>query len=243
MIALDSQILTQGLCRMLEDTFSIVTCRDGYEALKLMQSCSPDVAVVDLMLEGLDGVSVMQHAKALSIQTRVVVAGIYFSPYVLQTLENLGVQFLVRLGADCHHALAARILDLAQWENSASQQKRVIAEILTALGVKRTGSSHIYLETAIECYMQQPGAPIVGWLYPTVGRLCDSTASAAEKAIRYCIESAWENRNQRIWRFYFPTGKNNKDTKPSNSKFIARIAECVWNQTVPAENKDIREIV
>ena len=165
-----------------------------------------------------------------------------YSPWE-QALENLNVAFLVRLGADCHHALAARVLDLAQWETSISRQKGVISELLTTLGVKRTGSSYIYLETAIECYMQQPGAPMVGWLYPTVGRLCDSTATAAEKAIRYCIESAWENRNERIWRLYFPSGKHNKDIKPSNSKFIARIAECVWDQTVPAENKEIREIV
>lgn len=62
-------------------------------------------------------------------------------------------------------------------------------------------------------------------LYPTIAKKYDTTASRVERAIRHAIEVAWERgRMETIEELFGYTVSNGKG-KPTNSEFIALIAD------------------
>lgn len=62
-------------------------------------------------------------------------------------------------------------------------------------------------------------------LYPTIAKKYDTTASRVERAIRHAIEVAWERgRVETIEELFGYTVSNGKG-KPTNSEFIALIAD------------------
>ncbi|AQS04515.1 hypothetical protein B0I63_002081 [Clostridium beijerinckii] len=62
-------------------------------------------------------------------------------------------------------------------------------------------------------------------LYPSIAKKYNTTASRIERAIRYAIEVAWgRGQIEAINRFFVYTIHNDKG-KPTNSEFIASIAD------------------
>lgn len=240
LLAMESEVLADGVYEMLSDAYQVFVCHDGCDALELMQMLRPDVAVVDMMLPGLDAVAMLHTVRDLGISSRVVAFSNLFPEYTVAALEQLRVDCLVRSSVKCHHVLAARVQDLAEQHAPITDTYRTMLETLAILGFKRKGESHRALETALELYRDNPKMPFVAGLYPAVAARCGSTSTGVEKAIRDYISGAWEKGNQRIWALYFPPGKNGKMQKPSNREFIIRISECIRNQTAPAENTDSR---
>ena len=62
-------------------------------------------------------------------------------------------------------------------------------------------------------------------LYPTVAKRFDTTASRVERAIRHAIEVAWDRGDVDILNSYFGYTIHNGRGKPTNSEFIAMIAD------------------
>ena len=62
-------------------------------------------------------------------------------------------------------------------------------------------------------------------LYPTVAKMYSTTSSRVERAIRHAIEVAWDRGDlETLQRFFGYTVSNTKG-KPTNSEFIALIAD------------------
>lgn len=58
---------------LAEEGFAVDLCRDGNEALDLIQSTSFDAIVLDLMLPGRDGLSILKALRSRSISTPVLI--------------------------------------------------------------------------------------------------------------------------------------------------------------------------
>ena len=72
-------------------------------------------------------------------------------------------------------------------------------------------------------------------LYPTVARRHNTTPSCVERAIRHAIEVAWDRGDlDTLQRFFGYTVSNTKG-KPTNSEFIALIADRLQLQLKSAE--------
>ena len=69
-------------------------------------------------------------------------------------------------------------------------------------------------------------------LYPEVGRRCNCTAAAAERAMRHAIETAWIRSDPRTQTFYFGSTIDPGKGKPVNSEFIARISDAVRQEVL-----------
>lgn len=60
----DEETIREVVRRYLErDGFSVEEAADGFEALDLIRSISPDLIILDLMLPGIDGLSLTQHIR------------------------------------------------------------------------------------------------------------------------------------------------------------------------------------
>ena len=64
-------------------------------------------------------------------------------------------------------------------------------------------------------------------LYPEVARKFNTTPSRVERAIRHAIEVAWDRGDLETLQKFFGYTVSNIKGKPTNSEFIAMIADCL----------------
>ena len=62
-------------------------------------------------------------------------------------------------------------------------------------------------------------------LYPTVAKKFQTTSSRVERAIRHAIEVAWDRGDVDVLSSYFGYTIQSSRGKPTNSEFIAMIAD------------------
>ena len=62
-------------------------------------------------------------------------------------------------------------------------------------------------------------------LYPTVAKQYKTTSSRVERAIRHAIEVAWDRGDVDVLNSFFGYTVQNSRGKPTNSEFIAMIAD------------------
>lgn len=62
-------------------------------------------------------------------------------------------------------------------------------------------------------------------LYPSIAKKCNTTPSRVERAIRHAIEVAWNRGKVDAINALFGYTVNNHKGKPTNSEFIALIAD------------------
>lgn len=62
-------------------------------------------------------------------------------------------------------------------------------------------------------------------LYPEVAKRFNTTPSRVERAIRHAIEVAWDRGDLETLQKYFGYTVNSTKGKPTNSEFIAMIAD------------------
>ena len=112
MLALNSQNLGEILQDQLKGTFDVVFCQDADETVGLLGTYRPDVLVLDLMLGGMDSISILQAARDTDACTKVVAISNYIGAYTAAMLEEFHVVHLVKTPCDSRQ-LAGRITDIA----------------------------------------------------------------------------------------------------------------------------------
>lgn len=110
--------------------------------------------------------------------------------------------------------------------NSVEEQ---IANILLEIGVPEHIKGHRYSVYAIQLVVDNPDIidSVTGKLYPAVAEKFNTTGSRAERAIRHGIECAWDRCDLGEKEKYFGSTISAYRGKPTNSEFIARIANIV----------------
>lgn len=230
LLALSSQTLGEALADKLSGAFETVLCLEADETAQQLAVVRPDVLVLDLMLAGMDSLSILRGAKDAGLCERTVVVTGYITEYLLTALEGLNVCYLVHMPCDLGH-LAGRIADIARWEPEEEKISRSIRNILLALGCKINTEAYRITERAVQFLAQNPTMGMTTGLYPAVADSFACTPAKVERAIRLFVEAAWTNSNEKIWRLYFSAGRNGAVRKPSNGEFLTRIAQCVENDT------------
>jgi len=100
LLADDHQVVRQGLRALLEaePDFRVVgEAADGLEATRLVELLHPDVAVVDLIMPGLNGLEVTRQITTRVPKTRVVVLSMHANEaYVLEALRNGAAAYVLK---------------------------------------------------------------------------------------------------------------------------------------------------
>ena len=101
-----------------------------------------------------------------------------------------------------------------------------VADVLLDIGVPDNLTGHRYVKYAIELAIADPEMidKITKGLYPTVAKRFNTTSSRAERAIRHAIETAWDRGDLDVLAKYFGNTVSINKGKPTNSEFIARVA-------------------
>jgi len=218
---------------------------DGVQAVELLTARQPDVLVMDLMLAKLDGISVLKRAHAMEKKPAALVLTGFMTEYVGTMAASLGVQYFMSKPCD-FEAVARRIDEIT---TAANQQRRpaarrpdasieaMVTSIIHEIGVPAHIKGYQYLREAIMIAVNDMDVinAITKVLYPQVAKTFSTTPSRVERAIRHAIEVAWDRGDlETLQRFFGYTVSNTKG-KPTNSEFIALIADKLQLQLKNAE--------
>lgn len=227
LIADDCDEFRQSLAQIAGKDYQVRDCRNGIQALELLQSFRPEILVTDLMLSGLDGLTLLQKAAELGIRPKRLVIASHFSPYVQNALERMNVDYLMRKPCDLQ-AVLSRIADLAvdavPQPPVAYDPEDQIASILLRLGMGPHLDGFRFLLTAAPLYSHDTHQAITKELYVTVGERHGKTAKQVERSIRSAIHKTWDLRDDRVWATYFTPSPNGQVPRPSNGFFLGRLA-------------------
>lgn len=106
-----------------------------------------------------------------------------------------------------------------------------IRRVLVELGVPSHVKGYSRLICAIRIAVEDPTVItlITKWLYPEVAKEFGDTPARVERAIRHAVELSFERCDFETIELYFGSTVNPRKGKPSNSEFIARIADVIRN--------------
>ena len=109
----------------------------------------------------------------------------------------------------------------------ASSDEVTVTEILHQIGVPAHIKGYQFLRDAILLTAADPDYinAVTKRLYPQIAKQNGTTASRVERAIRHAIEVAWDRGDVEVLNSYFGYTIHNLRGKPTNSEFIAMIAD------------------
>ena len=218
------------------DGFQVVgTANDGEQAIAMILERKPDILVLDLMLSKKDGIGVLKAVSGMERRPITLATSAFVTEYVSTAAANLGVRYLMLKPCDMT-ALVERLEEIRGGESLRSPEKRrpdktsiesMVTNIIHEIGVPAHIKGYQYLREAIIIAVNDMDVinAITKVLYPQVAKTFGTTPSRVERAIRHAIEVAWDRGDlDTLQRFFGYTVSNTKG-KPTNSEFIALIAD------------------
>jgi two-component system response regulator (stage 0 sporulation protein A) len=112
-------------------------------------------------------------------------------------------------------------------EKSAKTLEQEVTDVMHEIGVPAHIKGYQYLRDAIVSAVNNPAIinSITKQLYPSIARECNTTPTRVERAIRHAIEVAWSRGQLEAIDSLFGYSVNPSKGKPTNSEFIATIAD------------------
>ena len=212
--------------------------KDGRVLLEAILNTRPDVVVLDMFLPNLDAIGVIKAVKSHVMATlpRFMVMFGFDNPTLEGEVMAAGADYFFLKPFD-YGEMAERILTLysvrtepqavAVSSGRVSSLEMRVTDILHQVGVPAHIKGYQYLRTAILLTVRDSDVinSVTKVLYPSVAKKYQTTTSRVERAIRHAIGVAWDRGDVDTLNSYFGYTIQNNRGKPTNSEFIAMIAD------------------
>ena len=227
------------------------TAMDGEEAYQMIKSKEPDVVLLDIIMPKLDGLGVVDkinHDTTMKKHPSFIIVTAISSEKITEDAFARGVDYYFMKPFD--HAAIINQIKRSRRPGEAVQGKEIqksvsydhtfvkeeikprnleadVTNIIHEIGVPAHIKGYQYLREAIMMSVDDIEMlnSITKILYPTIAKKFQTTPSRVERAIRHDIEVAWgRGRLETINELFGYTVSNGKG-KPTNSEFIALIAD------------------
>lgn len=236
-----------------EDMEIVGMARDGNEAIELVIKTAPDIVLLDVIMPHLDGLGVLEKINGISTSEKptCIMLSAVGQDKITQKAITLGAEYYVVKPFDIE-ILIKRIREIkfykpVQSTNNfiAKEQKQqyidiskeeikkeenleaLVTNIIHEVGVPAHIKGYQYLREAIMMVVNDIEVinQITKSLYPKIAYKFNTTPSRVERAIRHAIEVAWGRGDQKIVENIFGYTISAAKGKPTNSEFIAMIAD------------------
>jgi len=239
----DFRRLMTGILAEEGDIEVIGAASDGLSALDSILRKRPDVVLLDLVLPMLDGIGLLRRLSDLPSTERpgIIAFSSFVSNQVMCQCADLGVYYFLTKPCDSAAVIGhirACIRERRSMyggpTNTAWQKKRdsqplesIVTDVLHEVGVPAHIKGYQYLREAILMVIADMNTInyVTKVLYPGVAKNHSTTASRVERAIRHAIEIAWDRGDLDVLQRLFGYTVSNIKGKPTNSEFIAMIAD------------------
>ncbi len=249
MIADDNEELCQLVGQYIkqqEDLNLVGTVHDGRALLNEIEDVQPDVILLDIVMPRLDGIGVLERLRTTPDRDRprILILTAFGQEQVTAKAFQMGADYFILKPFDLN-ILGRRIREVASKQGSAGMSVtasaesngdrrsldpvREITSIIQAVGVPANIKGYRYLRHAIATVVDNVEImeAVTKELYPAVAEEFKTTPTRVERAIRHAIEVAWNRGNTDAMARYFGYTVDSSRGKPTNSEFIALVADKV----------------
>lgn len=228
--------------------------KDGNEAVEMITNINPDVVLLDVIMPHLDGLGVLESINVMKGDKKpiCIMLSAVGQDKITQKAISLGAEYYVVKPFDIG-LLIKRIREIkffkpSQGANNNFISKEVrtkyieisedaskkdenlealVTNVIHEVGVPAHIKGYQYLREAIMMVVNDIDVinQITKSLYPKIAYKFNTTPSRVERAIRHAIEVAWGRGQQEAVERIFGYTISASKGKPTNSEFIAMIAD------------------
>lgn len=214
----------------------VLVDKDGAQVLTGIKLEKPDIVVMDAFMLHVDALGVIKQISDNSDikKPMIVVLSSVDNPHFESEIMRSGADYYFLKPVDVE-VLAQRITQLSGWKvknnasniNNSENLEVVVSEIMHQIGVPAHIKGYMYLREAIMMSVNDTEmmGSVTKLLYPSVAKKYKTTSSRVERAIRHAIEVAWDRGDVDVLSSYFGYTIQSSRGKPTNSEFIAMIAD------------------
>jgi len=255
LVADDNRDFNDLLTSYLEnqEDFEVVSSTfNGKETLEAIKEKNPDVLLLDIIMPHLDGIGVLEQIGNLELDTypHVIMLTAFGHENITQKAVELGASYYI-LKPFSMEVLAERIRQTSNTTpspppNKINYNSKIVSELpyshknnqslpleeevthtLHEIGIPAHIKGYLYLRESIIMVVEEIEllGSITKVLYPRIAEKYDTTPSRVERAIRHAIEVAWSRNNADIIKKLFGYTIKAEKGKPTNSEFIAMLAD------------------
>ncbi len=217
---------------------NIYEASNGEEAVNMIANVSPEIVLIDILLSKLDGIGVIRQVrKNLGEEAPIfIVMSMVGNHNMLIEANNAGAAMCMIKPINAEslvHHIETLLPSSYSFSGSVSEDlgasdlETQVTKIIHQIGVPAHIKGYQYLRTAIILTVNDGEIinSVTKILYPTVAKKYQTTTSRVERAIRHAIEVAWDRGDVDVLNSYFGYTIQNNRGKPTNSEFIAMIAD------------------
>ncbi len=219
---------------------TVVIAKDGEKVKDIITAQHFDAIIIDSFMANADAVDVMEYISNSLTEKPLII--------ILSSVNNFDFEEqMIQCGADYYFikpinpaSVAKRVENLVSWKKDKSKASKeesntitkeelevIISDIMRQIGVPAHIKGYHYLRTSILLSVldDEMLGSVTKILYPTVAKTYNTTSSRVERAIRHAIEVAWDRGDVDVLSNYFGYTIQSQRGKPTNSEFIAMIAD------------------
>ena len=215
---------------------------DGIELVEALQSQSPDVLLLDVVMPRLDGIGVLERLRECE-EIRcpsVLVLSAFGQEKITRRAGQLGADyFLLKpfdldvLGRRIREAVGGNLGPpdgmgyLTPAARKTESPYQVVTEVIRSVGIPPNIRGYRYLRSAVLRAVEDLGVmeAVTKELYPAVAEEFQTTPTRVERAIRHAIESACNRGHAGAMFKGLGLLPDAMKGKPTNSEFIAMVAD------------------
>lgn len=231
--------------------YEYVVCEmnDHYEDIvSKVKEMEPDMILSDICLNGGDGITLLQECrKQPSLQdTKFVFLTAVTAQSIIDLAYETGADYYLMFNQEPRFIakVLERILEVhyvakqkkQQRECMTNEQKQFlmdstlendVTKMIRGIGIPAHIKGYQYIREGIIMSVKDPEILnyITKFLYPAIAKQYHTTTSSVERAIRHAIEVAWNRGKLDAMENLFGYSVNSGKGKPTNSEFIALIAD------------------
>lgn len=224
----------------------IWTAQNGKVCLTMLDENVPDVLLLDIIMPHLDGIAVLETVSVDERVTnmQIIMLTAFGQEDVMTQAASLGASYFMlkpfefdRLVNQIFQVAGTRkaVAPVAQQQvnsnGSVTVSQKVldttITSIIKEIGVPAHIKGYAFLREAIQKVYTDVDllGSVTKVLYPEIAEKYNTTPSRVERAIRHAIEVAWNRGNYDVISKMFGYTVHHLKSKPTNSEFIAMIAD------------------
>ena len=236
-----------------DDMEVISIAKDGNEAVEMIAKNNPDIVLLDVIMPHLDGLGVLEKVNEMETSKKPVciMLSAVGQDKITQKAISLGAEYYVvkpfdiellikRIKEIKYHQpnqtsnyfitreIKPQYIELSMDESKKEENlEALVTNIIHEVGVPAHIKGYQYLREAIMMVVNDIDVinQITKSLYPKIAAKYNTTPSRVERAIRHAIEVAWGRGQQEAVESIFGYTISASKGKPTNSEFIAMIAD------------------
>ncbi len=218
---------------------------DGKNADKLITEYNPDIILLDIVMPEKDGLNVLEDmakrenykmplvvvmssiGQEKITQTAISLGAMYYvvKPFDIKKLVDRVVELIVE--SDVGDLKITQSAAITKHEIEKNNIEAKVTKTIHDIGVPAHIKGYQYVREAIIMAVEDEEIinAVTKSLYPRLAQKYKTTPSRVERAIRHAIEVAWNRGQIEVHDKIFGYTVNSNKGKPTNSEFIAMIAD------------------